>query len=193
MSAFGCINNTILLRSGIYFDLALPRAEHVRIDDIAGALSKICRYGGQCPRFLSVAEHCCNCYDAALADGLGERIAKLCLLHDAAEAFVGDMVKPLKVMLPDFARIELAVELAIQQAFQLRLNDGDLRAVKRIDMEMLIAERLALWGDDGVVWTGQSEVKVRDLWIEGWEASQAEAQFLDRAGKCGITIPKGGA
>ena len=98
--AFGCVRNTIRLRSGIYFDLADPKPEQIEITDIAGALSKICRFGGHCYRFYSVAEHCYHCSMVAEASPLA------LLLHDAAEAFTGDIVKPLKIMLPEFAAIE---------------------------------------------------------------------------------------
>mgnify|MGYP000629654760 FL=1 len=57
MGAFGCVNNTIRLVSGHYLDLANPMPDQFEIDDIAGGLSRICRFGGQCPQFYSVAEH----------------------------------------------------------------------------------------------------------------------------------------
>jgi hypothetical protein len=191
MSSFGCVNNTILLRSGRYFDLRAPKAEDVTINDIAGALSKICRFGGQTPRFYSVAEHCCHCYDAAVADGLSYEIAKLALLHDAAEAFVGDIVKPLKNMLVEFAWIESGVQSAIEQAFLIEWDVDKINEVKRIDREILIAERLAIFGDDGVPWTGQDQVARRYLWVECWLPHQAEAQFLGRAKAIGIPIATG--
>lgn len=190
MNSFGCVNNTILVRSGRYFDLAAPRPEDVTIEDIAGALSKICRFGGQTPRFYTVAEHCCHCYDAALSDGLGLEIAKLALLHDAAEAFVGDVVKPLKIMLIDFGLIESGVQSAIEHAFNIVWDVEKIAAVKRLDMEMLIAERLEIFGDDGVQWSGQDQVTRRDLHVEGWGPDQAEAQFMWRAKGCGL-VTKG--
>ncbi len=186
MSSFGCVNNTILLRSGRYFDLASPRSEDVVVDDIAGALSKICRFGGQSPRFYSVAEHCCHCHDAAIADGLGPDVARIALLHDAAEAYVGDVVKPLKIMLAEFGVIESSVESAINEAFGLVWTVDVAREVKRIDHELLIAERLSIFGDDGVEWSGQASVKRREVKVVGWLPQQAELQFLGRAIGLGI-------
>lgn len=191
MNSFGCVNNTILLRSGRYFDLARPRPEDVFIEDIAGALSKICRFGGQSPIYYSVAEHCCNCFDAARADGLGDDIAKLALLHDAAEAYVGDVVKPLKVMLSEFGLIESGVESAIETALGIAWDVDSIREVKRIDMEMLIAERIAIFGDDGVKWTGQDHVTKRDLRARFWGPEQAEVQFLGRALMVGLVAAAG--
>lgn len=186
MNSFGCVNNTILLRSGRYFDLASPKATDIDLQDIAGALSKICRFGGHVPRFYSVAEHCCHCYDAAIADGLGRDVARLALLHDAAEAFTGDIVKPLKMMLAEFSLIESSVESAVNDAFGLEWTVDSSREVKRIDKEMLIAERLSIFGNDGVEWTGQSQVRLREVNVEFWVPGQAEAQFLARAVLCGL-------
>lgn len=77
--------------SGKKFDLLNPTAGMIDISDIAEHLSKICRYIGACPRFYSVAEHCI----------IGSRLIpeqyKLSfLLHDAHEAYIGDISRPLK-------------------------------------------------------------------------------------------------
>src|SRR5581483_7354063 len=111
--AFGCINNTIRLRSGRYLDLADPRPDQFAFADIAGGLSKICRFGGQINHFYSVAEHCWHCCKLAGADGQCLETQVAVLMHDAAEAFCGDVVKPLKIMLPEYAEIERRVEAAI--------------------------------------------------------------------------------
>ncbi len=87
----------------------------IRVIDIAHALSNICRFGGHCRRFYSVAQH------AVLASRLvREEEALHALLHDAAEAYVGDMVRPLKAALPQFASIEQQVQRQIWQRFGLR-------------------------------------------------------------------------
>lgn len=101
--AFGCVGNTIRLRSGLYLNLADPRPEQFTFGDIAGALSKICRFGGQIERLYSVAEHCVHCCDLARREGQNLDTQAAALMHDAAEAFCGDVVKPLKIMLPRFS------------------------------------------------------------------------------------------
>lgn len=78
------------------FSVLNPKPESFLIDDIATSLSNICRYNGHVPSFYSVAEH-----SACVADMIYERtgskeLALTGLLHDAAEAYVGDMVRPLK-------------------------------------------------------------------------------------------------
>lgn len=100
MSNFGCINNTIRLRSVRYFDIANPQPDQFTLKDIAGALSKICRFGGHCPRFYSVAEHLVHCAEQAEKDRLPKHTRIAVFAHDFTEAFCGDVVKPLKVLLP---------------------------------------------------------------------------------------------
>lgn len=157
-TAFGCVNNTIRLRSGHYFDLAEPKPDQFTLSDIAGALSKICRFGGQIDRFYSVAEHLINCDYQARQDGLPLDVRKAVFLHDATEAFCGDMVKPLKMMLPQYSAIEARIEAAIGERFGVDF-EAHKDAVRKIDQEMLIAERRALFSADSVEWTGESEVR----------------------------------
>lgn len=156
MKTFGCVNNTIRTWTGIYFDLANPKPEEVRLKDIAQGLSNICRFGGQINRFYSVAEHCVLAAMEAEKRGFSKRIIKAVLLHDAAEAYVGDVVKPLKIMLPQFAEIESAVESAIEQRYGVDLSHA---AIKPIDHAMLIAERHQLFSADDVKWVGEDEAE----------------------------------
>lgn len=93
-----------------------PRPEDVHIEDIAHALSHLCRFGGHATEFYSVAQHSILVsrlvpYEYALAG----------LLHDAAEAYVGDMVRPLKEagVLHEYRRIEERVSRAIAERFGL--------------------------------------------------------------------------
>lgn len=156
--AFGCVNNTIRLRSGIYFDLADPKPATVTMPDIAGALSKICRFGGQCERFYSVAEHSVLCAKIAMDDGLPPCGVLAVLLHDAAEAFVGDCVKPLKIMLPQYSDVERRVEAAIAEAFDVSFTKW-ADEIREIDHAMLIAERHAMFSKDQVTWTGEDAAR----------------------------------
>lgn len=169
---FGCINNAIRLRSGLYFDLVDPQPDQFTIRDIAGALSKICRFGGQCEQFYSVAEHCYHCSMVA------NSVPLACLLHDAAEAFIGDVVKPLKIMLPEYAKIEQRIETVIARKYGV---DFEQPEVGEIDRAMLIVERKALFSIDGVKWHGEDEVKKLSVWIKAWEPQQAEAKFIQQA------------
>ena len=83
----------IITYTGKEFEPTIPSGE-VDIVDIAHALGNICRFNGHCSRFYSVAEHSVRCAEAA--KGYPDEIIKQCLMHDASEAYLGDIVTPLK-------------------------------------------------------------------------------------------------
>jgi 5'-deoxynucleotidase YfbR-like HD superfamily hydrolase len=89
------VGPTIMLRSGAWFDFCAPASSDFTIDDIAHGLANICRYSGQCSSFYSVAEH------SILVSETAKGFEFEALLHDAAEAFLGDITRPLKQMLPE--------------------------------------------------------------------------------------------
>jgi uncharacterized protein len=188
--AFGCVGTTIRLRSGRYFDLVDPDPAAITPGDIAGPLAKICRFGGQLPgnRLYSVAEHSVHCWREAhrlwRAGTPGEhpRFHAAVLLHDAAEAFIGDIVRPLKQLLPDYRAIEARVEAAIETRFDVSFADPRIR---QIDNAVLIAEKRAIFGDDGVMWEGEETVPKLSLRLEFFLPPMAEMEFhlcLQRAG-----------
>ena len=174
----GCMDNTILTASGGYFDFAAPTVEQIHIGDIAKALSNTCRFGGQCD-FYSVAEHCCHCFDLArLHDPSNVALHRLALLHDAAEAYIGDVPKPLKNMLPEYRRLETSIEAVVADRFSL---DGTLWPdVKRFDLCMLKAEKKHLFPDDKLAWNGFAELEDVDVDIQCWGPGYAGFQFLQR-------------
>lgn len=185
MKAFGCAGNTIKLISGRYLDLADPRPDQFTFGDIAGGLSKICRFGGQCEWFYSVAEHCYHCAAVAINDDMTPLQQAAVLMHDAAEAFLGDVVKPLKIMLPEYERIEHRMELVIGDKFGIDIADHR-QAVKHIDRAMLIAERNGMFGIDNVVWSGEESVRPLYVRFELWEPQQAAAKFQAMARMIGV-------
>ena len=67
-----------------------PRPEDFRIEDIAHALSLICRGNGQVKTFFSVGQHCIACAKEAAVRDLPQRIILACLLHDAGESYLSD-------------------------------------------------------------------------------------------------------
>jgi uncharacterized protein len=176
---FGCVRNTIRLRSGLYFDLADPQPDQFRLSDIAGALAKICRFGGQANAWYSVAEHSCHCADQADADGLTLGVRRAALMHDAAEAFCGDVVKPLKVLLRNYAGIESSIEAVIGDKYGIDF-DAHREAIRKIDREMLIAERRALFTPDKIKWTREDSIRCLSLKFCCWTPKMAEQEFYQR-------------
>jgi hypothetical protein len=124
---------TIITHSGLWFDFNDPQPDQICIEDIAHALAHICRYAGHSHTFYSVAEHSVRVsFICAPGDELWG------LLHDASEAYMGDIVAPLKRLLPDYQQIELKVQTAILQKFGLPLTPPS--TVKWADMTMLVTE-----------------------------------------------------
>jgi len=174
---FGCINNTIRLRSGRWFDFANPDPATIVIEDIAGALAKECRFGNQCDPFYSVCEHLIHCAMQAIHDGLSPECCFAVLMHDAAEAYTGDFCRPLKIMLPEFKAIEKRVEAAVGLAFGIDFEKHH-DAIKKIDNEMVIAEKKRLFIPDGVEWTGENEVREILPSFRLYPCGAAEGLFL---------------
>lgn len=86
---------SITVASGSHFSPLAPRVSEVNALDIAQALSRICRYGGHVGHFLSVARH--SLWVSEELEDMGHPdLALHGLLHDAAEAYIGDLVRPLK-------------------------------------------------------------------------------------------------
>ena len=189
--AFGCVGSTIRLRSGLYFDLSDPREDQFTIEDIAGALSKICRFGGQIECFYSVAEHSYWCGYQAECDGLTPDEIAAVFLHDAAEAFVGDVVKPLKLLLGEFGRIERRIEGVIERKFGIDFGKHK-KAIQKIDHEMLIAERRSMFSADDVQWEGEDSVRRLTCQFGRWRPSYAESAFLISAKRWVLGREKGG-
>lgn len=83
-----------------------PQAKDIRIEDIAHALSLMCRANGHFPRFYSVGQHCIHCCEEAAARGRSRREQLACLLHDASEAYLSDITRPVKRHLLNYKDIE---------------------------------------------------------------------------------------
>lgn len=133
----------ITTASGKFFDILKPEEYEFDIEEIATALSNLCRYTGHVNRFYSVAEH-----SVLVSRIVPERLALAGLLHDASEAYLGDVSSPLKKLLPEYKAIEDRVQQAI--AAQFNLGDGiDSEAVHEADKRMYWQERQSV-ADNGV-------------------------------------------
>lgn len=116
-----------------------PRPEEVNIRDIAKSLSKMVRFNGHTDRFYSVAEHSVH-------------VSRLCrekrlsaLLHDATEAYVGDMIRPLKYAMPAFREVEKGVWKAVASHFDIEEDLGE--EIHRADNLMCAREKLDIFSN----------------------------------------------
>jgi 5'-deoxynucleotidase YfbR-like HD superfamily hydrolase len=171
----GCIGASIMTYTGRYFDLANPAPEMVEIVDIAHALSLICRYTGHAREFYSVAQHC-----VMASQIVPQRFALAALLHDAPEAYVGDMSSPLKQLCADYRAIEARVEAAVFQRFHIDMSGECKAAVKEADLRMLLTEKRDLTAAKFHEWPGLDHLTPRVDRIEPWSPQRAEMRFMNR-------------
>lgn len=116
--------------TGHYIDVFDPQQEHITIEDIAHALSLTARWGGHTHAFYSVASH-----SLWVADNVQPEFQLEALLHDATEAYIGDMPKPIKRHLPDYNKLEQVLDQAIRTKFNLPVSIS--QSVKEADKKAL--------------------------------------------------------
>ncbi len=157
--------------SGKRVDLPTPKLDQIDINDIAYALSMKCRFNGQCKKFYSVAEHSIR-VSWLLPPGL--ELAGL--LHDANEAYLPDIPRPVKELIPQYKRVEEYMEEAINLKYGIELSDEDSRHIKCADNIMLATEARDLMGDtDG--W-GLTEIPLKRV-IKPLSIDVARWMFLE--------------
>lgn len=126
--------------TGRLIDLLDPAPDSLHIDDISKALSRICRFGGHSSAFYSVAQH-----SLLVAAICAPSCKQWGLMHDSPEAYLGDVIKPLKVLLePHYRLIEERFEKAIINRYKISVTDEIKAAVKKADTHMLELEHEAL-------------------------------------------------
>lgn len=117
--------------------IGMKMVSRIELEDIAHALSNICRFNGHCKEFYSVAQH--SVHVASLVKD--ERLRFAALLHDAAETYTGDIVSPFKRMFVSLFAIERRLEKQIHEHFGINVSDEDKRLIKEADLISLATEK----------------------------------------------------
>jgi hypothetical protein len=157
--------------TGRKFYLYNPKSEDVDIRDIAHALSMLCRFTGHTSRFYSVAQHSWH-----VSYCVPKGFALEALLHDAAEAYVNDLSRPLKhnPHMREYVNTEKAIDWCVRHKFGLPYNQST--CVKDVDNQLVVTEARALMKN--CTWAeGHKGV---DLVLPHWSPAEAEQGFLSR-------------
>ena len=139
-------NTFIITHTGERFYPWHPEDCNISIIDIAYALSNVCRFGGHSSRYYSVAEHSVTLSRYLVNVGCGpdeKRNNELwALLHDAAEAYIGDTVTPVKKMIPEFEVLEQGILACVASTFSLSAKVPNTVTIS--DKQLMMDEAKAL-------------------------------------------------
>lgn len=146
--------------------------ENISIYDIAHGLAHLCRYSGQCNYFYSVAQHSCIIFDHAPTWMKMEG-----LMHDGAEAYISDIPRPVKTIVPEIKMLEEEIQTQIAERFRLRYPIPS--QVKILDSKLMLREAQLLF-DNGVRWTVDGLEPLNVDIKSFWSPQRSKREFLFR-------------
>jgi 5'-deoxynucleotidase YfbR-like HD superfamily hydrolase len=176
--------------SGLRLDLDDPSPEDIRIEDVAGGLSKVCRFAAQAREYYSVAQHALLVQRLVVEAGRPE-LALVALHHDSHEAYLCDIPTPLKRKIAKATNVYnqacKTLDFVISEAFGFEWPErgsSEQRAIKSADDRALLIEAARLLPDGGEALRrdkGLGEEEYRDLapLEEPLVPAEAEASFLE--------------
>lgn len=126
--------------SGHRIDPLHIKEDDIYLEDIAHALSLLCRGNGHIKYFYSVAQHSLNCAKEAQNRGYSKNVVLSCLFHDASEAYMSDLITPIKKQMNEYQIIEDQLLEKIFQAFHIQLKNEEKIIWKEMDHLLLEAE-----------------------------------------------------
>jgi 5'-deoxynucleotidase YfbR-like HD superfamily hydrolase len=166
--------------SGRWVNPFEPDPAQLDIGDIARALANQCRFGGHCRAFYSVAQHSVHVSELIEQRGGDTEDVFAALMHDASEAYLGDMPHPIKHRSPlgaSFREAEKHLERAIHERFGIKDESPE---IKRADRALLATERRAFMVETWD-WPELAGVKpLEGLELTAWPPDQAEREFSRR-------------
>jgi hypothetical protein len=165
--------------TGRRFWPSAPKVDDITIIDIAHHLSNICRYNGSTIAHYSVAQHSCILCDYVQKARSGTPLDCLqILMHDAPEAWIGDMARPIKQHAPDYRKMDHDVTVVVRSWMGwdgLPIPDWQ----DELDTRIIADERAQVVFDQENDWL-MDGVEPLDVDIEPWTARLSEQQFLAR-------------
>lgn len=165
--------------SGRRIDLVDLHANVWDVEDVAHALSHLCRYGGHVSRFYSVAEHSYHCAVALEAMQLPHLVVFTGLMHDAPEAYLGDVPRGLKSLLPDYRLLESRLAAHLSSAFGF--SNPTPAVVNLVDNRIVVNEVAELMAEpNDCDWSPLDGLKPLDVTIRCWDPATAKRKFLNK-------------
>lgn len=186
--------------SGRFVDVSDPSDTCIVLEDIAHALGNICRFGGHCKTFYSVAEHAV--FVSKRLERMGETryVQYAGLHHDDSEAFLGDIPRPIKPLLGNaYKRMTDKVDMAISRMLYqygppwVNPESFHLEEVKVADTWALMVEARHLLPSEGRMWmlgaqgaqawdleVQPTRIVTPDYWLGGVDPGTAAKLFLAR-------------
>ena len=184
------MSNYITTYTGKHFEPMNPEPDKICIEDIAHALSLICRGNGQVRMFWSVAQHCICCAKEARERGLPDRVVLACLLHDAGECYMSDVPRPLKQLLPEYREREDALlEIIYSKFLGSPLTAEEQAALDEIDDAMLWYDLSFLLGETGG--RKKPQILVEPVYLER-PFRDVEEEYLRMYESCGAAMAETG-
>lgn len=167
--------------SGKVVDALNPKSSEIDINDIAHNLSNLCRFAGSTKQFYSVAQHCCH-----LSDLCDEEYRLAALLHDAGEAYIGDLIQPIK-SIPEIYKIVSFIENSLLRAvlYKFSVPDWDENPhmwsyILDMDKKLAFGERMSCFNNTDLIHTWRS--LSLDNQVRGpdrlWGSELSEDKFL---------------
>jgi hypothetical protein len=156
-----------------------PDPDQIDVGDIARSLANQCRFGGHCRAFYSVGQHSVHVSELVEQGGGDVEEVFAALMHDATEAYLGDMPHPIKHRSPlgaAFREAEGHLEEAICDRFGIK---RDVARIKPVDRSLLATERRAFM-DETWYWPELDGVEPLDFELSAWPPDQAEQAFMER-------------
>ena len=170
--------------SCILFDLLKPKAEQIHIGDIAHHLSMLCRFTGGVSRFYSVAEHCVRMTWDMRTEGARKELLFAALLHDASEAYLNDINRPLKhsEQMAGYRQAEATMMHAIYERFGVfedTLAASEWEHIDKHDQRMLRMEQAELQNPDCASLLGWSPATARENFLNLARATAPDPNVLN--------------